>query len=58
MYLAQQDCANSPKITTELALSDSIDQSDILENLLGVENETIDQMLSSATSAAKFLGMD
>lgn len=39
-------------------VDDTSNDSDMLQNLLGVENSAIDQMLNSADSAAHLLGFD
>ena len=51
----------SPSLTSALQTSDvdnKPNDSDLLQNLLGVENAAINQMLNSADSAAQLLGVD
>ena len=51
----------SPSITSALRMADGDNKStdsDLLQNLLGVENSAINQMLNSADSAAQLLGVD
>ena len=44
--------------THPVAAGDNSNDSDMLQNLLGVENAAIEQMLNSADSAAQLLGVD
>ena len=44
--------------THQVAAGDNSNDSDMLQNLLGVENAAIEQMLNSADSAAQLLGVD
>ena len=44
--------------TGEVDSNDNLSNSDMLQNLLGVGSESIEQMLSSADSAKRILGVE
>jgi len=50
--------ASTGGATHQVAAGDNSNDSDMLQNLLGVENAAIEQMLNSADSAAQLLGVD